>query len=151
MGAGEACIDAFLQVEGRGGGPEAHTGNIFLVVLLEFLSPLGCRTYAHQQHPGCQRVQGAGVPHFQFLLSEVSDCGIFDFAYHIGGSPAVGLVDVEDYTFRIILDVVAEGLHPDSVNWYLLDPAQVASALKLLVQPDAGQSDGFPAADEAGR
>ena len=95
-------VNLFFQVIRRGRGAEADTGDIFLVVALQFLGQLGGRADADQQHAGRQGVQGAGMADLEVLFMEMAEGRELDLADHVGRRPPVRLVDGKDDAFRVI-------------------------------------------------
>ena len=71
---------------------------------LKLLGKLGGLAYAHKKNAGCKRIECSGMPDFQILLSEMTDCGELDLSDHVRRSPSVWFVYRDYYSLRIVVD-----------------------------------------------
>ena len=66
----KSSVYGVLSVVGVGCCAELQCGKVFLGVILQRLYLLGHLTRAEDEHPGCERVERAGVSDLDTLYSE---------------------------------------------------------------------------------
>jgi len=64
--------------------------------------------YADEQHSGRKWIESAGMADLQVLFVKMPACRPFHLADNIGRCPAIGLVNGNDDSFRVIFNAVSE-------------------------------------------
>ena len=102
MRGGVGGIYLGFQVEARGGGAERYFSLVLLASGLQLLDALGGAAGAYQYHACCQRVERAGVTHFQTRHAEAPLQRAAHSVHGVERRPALRFVNAQYFAAEIV-------------------------------------------------